>query len=106
MSLTTIKPSFESGESVVATLSNRTPETISFGACVESVDGLIEDQWVPVYIPDACIDIAYFLESGKDFELVLPPMTYPEADQYRLGFLVATGTGTEILESNTFTISD
>jgi hypothetical protein len=105
ISLTTTKASFESGESVSATLSNRTSQSISFGACMESLDGFVEGQWASVYKPEACIDIAYFLEPGKNFELVLPPMTYPEADLYRIGFLVATGSGTELLESNTFTIS-
>lgn len=105
VSLTTTKASYESGEAVAATLSNRTSDSISFGACVESVNGLVDGQWVSVYKPEACIDIAYFLESGNDFGLVLPKIAYPLADQYRIEFLISTGTGTEIIESNTFTIS-
>ena len=72
---------------VAATLSNRTSDSISFGACVESVNGLVDGQWVSVYKPEACIDIAYFLESGNDFGLVLPKIAYPLADQYRIEYV-------------------
>ena len=102
----TDKASYETGQTIRAKITNNTSAAISFGACAESVDGVVDGEWVSVHMPEACIEIIYFLDPGESFEHVLVIEKYAPADRYRIMFLVSTNSKTEIIESNSFTISD
>lgn len=101
----TDKASYEIGQTIRAKITNNTSGGISFGACAESVDGVVDGEWVSVHIPEVCIEVIYFLDPGESFEHGLVIEEYAPADRYRIMFLVSANSKTEIIESNSFTIS-
>jgi len=107
VTLTPTRTLYAAGETISATLANRSDDEIGYGACAVSLERLVDTRWTVVSEDQRiCISILYVLARGdtKEVRLPLDLTLAPGAYRLRHEFLPGTSLPKRYVHSRAFRV--